>query len=403
MNALRQVPSTHHLHVVIKLSKLCNLRCEYCFEYEQLGDPARMGPAQLRQLFLNIREYARSLPPQPRVIHLVLHGGEPLLLPPAMVRELLELREEVFAGEPLRTQVELQTNLVRLSEASLTMLRETGIGVGVSHDVVGGARVDVTGRERHEAVLANMERLRGAGVPFGGISVLHRGNVGRVDVIFDFWYAQGVDFRLLPILDFEAGAGRCHGLGLGQEEVRGAMLQLTDRVIAAPRKIAVDPVDQYVQAAFKYLHGGSGVAYDPGRGEWALVVDTDGETYTYGDSYTPAGRIGNFFEAGAVASFTTAAYAETLAARRERMEACDSCPFGQVCSRLYLGEAAPSERVAAPAGAKHRLACPVARPLTEHVVARVSETPLGRVLAARAPSQGGGSPQEAPQAAFSAR
>ena len=186
MNAPRRTPSTHHLHVVIKLSKLCNLRCEYCFEYDQLGEPARMGSAQLRQLFINIRDYVRTLPPQPRVVHLVLHGGEPLLLPPAMVHEFFALKTKVFAGEPLHTQVELQTNLVRLSEASLTMLRETGVGVGVSHDVVGGARVDISGRERHAAVLRNLERLRGAGVPFGGISVLHRRNLDRVDAIFDF-------------------------------------------------------------------------------------------------------------------------------------------------------------------------------------------------------------------------
>ncbi len=403
MHAPRRPRITHHLHVVIKLSKLCNLRCEYCFEYDQLGDPARMGPAQLRQLFLNIRDYARTLPPQPRVVHLVLHGGEPLLLPPALVRELLALRDEVFAGEPLRTRVELQTNLIRLSEASLAMLRETRVGVGISHDVVGGARVDVTGRERHEAVLRNIERLRAAGVRFGGISVLHRGNLARVDAIFDFWYAQGVDFSLLPILDFAAGAGRCHGLALRQDEVREAMLRLAARVIESPRRISVEPIDQYVETALRYLRGAPGLAYDPGRGEWALVVDTNGETYTYGDSYTPAGRIGNFFESGAVGNFAAPTYARTLADRRERMGACESCPFGQACSRLHLGEAAPSERVDAEPGAPHRLACPVARPLIEHVLARVGESPLGRALVARAQSQGASSPREAHQVASSAR
>ncbi|MCY1014037.1 hypothetical protein OV079_52665 [Nannocystis pusilla] len=153
--------------------------------------------------------------------------------------------------------------------------------------------------------------------------MLHRRNLNRVDSIFDFWYAQGVDFRLLPILDFDAGTGRRHGLGLHQEEVRAAMRRLAERVIASPRKIAVEPIDQYVQTALRYLRGAPGLAYDPGHGEWALVVDTDGETYTYGDSYTPAGRIGNFFAPDAVASFATPAYARTIAARRERMGACE--------------------------------------------------------------------------------
>jgi sulfatase maturation enzyme AslB (radical SAM superfamily) len=269
------------------------------------------------------------------------------------------------------------------------MLRETGVGVGVSHDVVGGARVDVSGRERHAAILRNMGRLRDAGVPFGGISVLHRRNLGRVEQIFDFWYGEGIDFRLLPILDFdEPGCGgREHGLGLRQDEIRAAMIRLVDRVIASPRRISVEPVDQYIETALRYLRGAPGMTYDPSAGEWALVVDTDGETYTYGDSYAPAGRIANFFEADAVRSLRAPAYDRTLAARRERMGACSTCPFGQSCSRLHLGESAPSERVEAPRGAPYKYACPVARPLIERVVAAIERTPLGRVLVARARTQ----------------
>lgn len=84
------------------------------------------------------------------------------------------------------------------------------------------------------------------------------------------------------------------------------------------------------------------------------------------------------------------------------MGACESCPFSQACSRLHLGEAAPSERVPAESGAPYPLACPVARPLIEEVVARIGESPLGRVLVAKVQSQGARPPREAHQAASSA-
>ena len=100
MNAPRRAPFTHHLHVVIKLSKLCNLRCEYCFEYDQLGDPARMGPAQLRQLFINIRDYARTL----------LHEAEPFengrghdFASEACLRMKLLTRTAIISIAPMKT------------------------------------------------------------------------------------------------------------------------------------------------------------------------------------------------------------------------------------------------------------------------------------------------------------
>lgn len=384
MSTLHRIQPLHHLHVVIKLSKRCNLRCTYCFEYEHLADPRRMDPVQLRRVLLNVRDYVRSLPPRPRVVHLVLHGGEPLLLPPALLREVDRLRQEIFAGEAARTQVELQTNLVQLRDETIAMLRDTRMGIGVSFDVEGGARVDVTGRERRRAVLRNMDRLHEAGVPFGGISVLHRRNLHRESAIFDFWYERGIDFRLLPILTFEDAPSNGHDLGLAQHHVLGAMQRLADAAFARPRRIAVLPIDEYVQTALRHLRGQPGLRYDPGQGEWALVVDTNGDTYTYGDSYAPAGHIGNFFETDAGKIFRSEAYAQTLAARRDRMGACQACPVGRSCTRLHLGESAPSERVPAPSTAPYRYACPVARPMIEHVLALIGQSPVGRGLLRRA-------------------
>lgn len=66
---------------VIKSSKLCNLRCRYCYEYAELGNRTSIAPEQLNQMYTHIASYYRQFD-YPVEIEFVWHGGEPLLFPP---------------------------------------------------------------------------------------------------------------------------------------------------------------------------------------------------------------------------------------------------------------------------------------------------------------------------------
>ena len=41
---------------VVKISKFCNLRCSYCYEFEELGQRRRMSLADLHAFFTNVRD-----------------------------------------------------------------------------------------------------------------------------------------------------------------------------------------------------------------------------------------------------------------------------------------------------------------------------------------------------------
>ena len=60
-----------HIAWVIKLSKLCNMRCSYCYEWPDLADPTRISPDLLDKIFHAVRalHLTRSarLPSQARV------------------------------------------------------------------------------------------------------------------------------------------------------------------------------------------------------------------------------------------------------------------------------------------------------------------------------------------------
>jgi sulfatase maturation enzyme AslB (radical SAM superfamily) len=65
------------LKYVVKLSKYCNLRCSYCYEFEDLHKKERMDLGQIQKMFLNILAHAVEY--SVKSVEFIWHGGEPLL------------------------------------------------------------------------------------------------------------------------------------------------------------------------------------------------------------------------------------------------------------------------------------------------------------------------------------
>ncbi|MEK8107509.1 radical SAM protein [Micromonospora sp. M12] len=125
------------------------------------GRPVRMPPATVRAAALRIAEHAREheLP----VVHVVLHGGEPLLLGATGLREvLIELRTTITPWT--RLDLRMQTNGVLLDEELCRLFVEYDVKVGVSFDGDRAAndrhRVFAHGGSSHEQVRRALALLR---------------------------------------------------------------------------------------------------------------------------------------------------------------------------------------------------------------------------------------------------
>lgn len=97
---------------ILKVANRCNIDCDYCFVFNSKDQaarrlPARMDLAVVRAAARRIGEHASAH--RLRAIHVVLHGGEPLLLGVGHMTGLLQtVRDSVPAGT--RVLFELQTN-----------------------------------------------------------------------------------------------------------------------------------------------------------------------------------------------------------------------------------------------------------------------------------------------------
>jgi len=121
---------------VIKIASRCDLSCDYCYVYEHADQgwrqqPRFIDPSTLRTTAHRIADHAldHGLP----AVHVVLHGGEPLLIGAAGLADIGATLRRIV-GSRTRLDLHLQSNGVLLTQAVCDVLVEHQIKVGISLD-----------------------------------------------------------------------------------------------------------------------------------------------------------------------------------------------------------------------------------------------------------------------------
>ena len=84
-------------------------------------------------------------------------------------------------------------------------------------------------------------------------------------------------------------------LTLSHESVVDAFKRIGDRWLADGLQIDIFPLLNHLQAAVHHLLGVPGQTYDPSRGDWAYIINTNGDIYPHADAYSHEGWMGNAF------------------------------------------------------------------------------------------------------------
>ena len=364
------------MDIVLKLSKLCNLRCNYCYEYDSLSDPARMELDDLSFLFDSIGRYWQAQRPDD-AIQFVFHGGEPLLLPIPYYDHIFDLQRRFLDQRQVRYDNVAQTNLYKLTDERLQHIVDNKIYLGISVDVLDSQRILANGKESQEKVLDNMQKLHDHGVEFGAIAVLHKNNIAQVLSQYSFFNALGIDYRILPIFSYEAsGDCRTQRLMISRQELVEAYKQVGDAMLSNSNRIKVRPLWDYFQAAVAHMSHAPRNSVDPAIDDIPLQVDIDGSVYTDCDSYSPNGYLGNAFQedfGDIVARKTTAVSIKFL---QSRVNTCRQCEFDGCCSREPMINLHPSERRIS----NGLCECPVAKALIRNFQQRIAGSKAAREL-----------------------
>lgn len=149
--------------VLLKVASRCNINCSYCYVYNQGDTSWRRMPKYMSAGVADdvIRQLARLYDDQRHPFAVVLHGGEPLLLPRPI---LVTLLKGLATRLPSLCSRSIQTNGVLVDDDLLELCLRTGTTLSVSLDgpaeVHDAFRVGFDGSGTYSRTTAGIARIQ---------------------------------------------------------------------------------------------------------------------------------------------------------------------------------------------------------------------------------------------------
>ena len=264
--------------VLLKVASRCNLDCTYCYVYHMgdngWRDQPKLMPAAVQAAV--VRRLSSLYASQQHPLHVVLHGGEPLLLGPAQMRSLCKrLRSAI----PVPCELHVQTNGVLLTEAFIDVFVEYDVGISISIDGPSALhdqyRVDHRGRGSHDRVRSAINRLtaRNDALPlFSGILAVVDPNSNARSVY------NSLKATSAPSIDFLVRDGNHSRLPHGKASASSIeygrwLVEALDTYLSDPSPPRVRLFDDML----RLIMGGPSCKEGVGTTDYGiLVIETDG-------------------------------------------------------------------------------------------------------------------------------
>ncbi|MSP04477.1 MAG: lysine-2,3-aminomutase-like protein [Acetobacteraceae bacterium] len=203
--------------VLLKPLLVCPVYCRFCFRREQVGpDGGLLSTAELRAAYA-------WLAARPAIREVILTGGDPFMLSPRRLGEIMSALAAIPHIEILR----IHTRVPVADPGLVTTELVTALDVGKPVWVVVHAN---HAREFSPKARAGLDLLRRAGIPLLGQSVLLRGvndSADALEKLFRAMLAARMKPYYLHQLDAAPGTARFH---VPIQEGRALLAQLRGRV-----------------------------------------------------------------------------------------------------------------------------------------------------------------------------
>ncbi len=167
----------------------CNLRCRYCYNGRKFSRPMSLDVMRAG--------VGLALAQRPASLDISFFGGEPLLHPDFIEATLLEVEARVAAmSEPRpRLRYSMNTNGTIVTARTLALMappRKFSLFVSLDGppDVHDAHRVDERGQGSYAQIVANLTRLRDAGLRYTLVAVCRPDTARRLGQVAQMLFAQ---------------------------------------------------------------------------------------------------------------------------------------------------------------------------------------------------------------------
>ena len=144
------------IEVILKVTEGCNLKCKYCYNGEREYSKDVLSLARFEKLL-------RTLLSGYNLIHVIWHGGEPLLAGIDYFKAAMDVERRVQIETGAVIENSIQTNGTLINGEWISFFKKHGFRVGISFDGVDNERY----RQGSDKVLRAMKMLKNEGMRFG--------------------------------------------------------------------------------------------------------------------------------------------------------------------------------------------------------------------------------------------
>lgn len=316
------------LTLILKGTNSCNLRCRYC----SLGDKSEtqmMSEKAMDRAFAWFCCYAKER--HEKKVTIILHGGEPMLLPAMHYDRVLE--RMLVQYPDLDFTFRIQTNGTILTEAYLKLFRKYAFHIGISLDglaqIHDSQRRDLFGKGTYSLIVRNIRKLQRENLPVSVLMVLTKPSLHAGYEYLDFFASQGISVKINPLL--KTGEALLHEeLCLEPGDYAEYLIGLHKYALEHETVICISPLEELQQAIIQEIVPVGCTFHGPCSYKF-ICIDQEGVVY-------PCGRfadrhrysLGNIYDGITKEGIVIQ---ERLEARRgsELPEKCESCKYIKLC------------------------------------------------------------------------
>ncbi len=330
---------------VVKLSKFCNMRCSYCYEWNELSDPKRMSvdtwqnvlKAAISYNSLQAARFGSGYAPYTLI---VLHGGEPLALPTPYLRTILAIFRDTTRGAPGHYQLAVQSNLYSVHEEKLQLLLNYGASLSFSYDVIPGPRRSLLGKPSEAIVSQNVDRIRARGIPLSGIAVLAKHTAEQITAVYDFYAERRLTMRILPLFDGPPERPT-DDITIDHPTMVAALERLFRHWMETGCRIQISPFDLHFQSALRHMAGLHIRQWERRvDGDGVLLINVDGRVYRVADAYEQELALGDLSTQTLDEVLSSGAYQSSLELDHRAFDRhCASCAYRTACTGGFIYDA----------------------------------------------------------------
>lgn len=161
----------HANHIVLKVTKDCNLRCEYCYVKDKDLHKGEIISFDVVEKLTQRIIFDKTKSLNNKKINITLHGGEPLKIGKKNIYKVFDHMSKEFQSAGINYEFSIQTNLTYIDQEYADIFKQFNVQIGFSFDGFDGGNNLRTKSANDLFFLEKMDILKKNDIKYGPLVV----------------------------------------------------------------------------------------------------------------------------------------------------------------------------------------------------------------------------------------